>query len=93
MPLNKTKIAVCTATFVVDLVMKKFLCGFCQRPNAFCAQNLVHLASVLNDNNFLQVRPKFAIGGAKREASVVTKSCRFSTGFTLSHFQFSPFVL
>ncbi len=73
--------------------MNNFLRSFCHRPNAFRAQQLVHFASIDHDHYPLQIRFKSAVGCPQGKAAIVTKSCRLSTGFTLSHFQFSPFVL
>lgn len=73
--------------------MKQSLSSFGHGSNAFCAHQFVHLAAIFHHNHALQVGAKFAIGCPQREAAIVTKGCRFSTGFTLSHFQFSPFVL
>jgi hypothetical protein len=64
----------------------KVLRGFSHRSNAFRAHNLFYFPTVLSNGNTLKVRAKSAIGGSHRKASIVAKSCSFTTNFALCHF-------
>ena len=49
------------------------------------AQSFPDFLAILEDGHLLQVWLEFPIGSAHGETAIMTKSCRFSTRFTLRH--------
>jgi hypothetical protein len=59
--------------------------------DALRTQNLMHLATILHDEHLLEVGPESPVGRPQGEAPVMTKNCRLTAFFTLSHVQ-DPFL-
>jgi hypothetical protein len=62
-----------------------FLFCFCQGFNAFRAQGLANLHTVLEDGNLLQIGFELPIRGPHGKTAVMPEHGGFSTIFALSH--------